>query len=251
MRYWGKNIQIDGSFYDTAQGRTLLSTPAELALLKAAGNYFQFEGNADFYEATVQNMMRDIQGNPLGRILINAIIRSNNTLRIIPLTLKEQVLLGRSPCANPVGGTYKPAGVDCVIWFEPWSRMLNHFSGMGISPYQMLVHELQHALRQMRGKLFVSGPVGFGAFPNVEELFSTTIENIYLSLAGQPQRMLGSYSQVHPLGSRSDSDWFKQYGNELSVWSNDLPDVSRLVEGLYCWNPFRVRRQVLDHVIAL
>lgn len=251
MRYWGKNIEIDGSFYNTAQGRSLSPTEAEKAQLRAAGNFFQFEGDQEMYEVTVQNLMREIAQSTIGWILIGAINRSNNKLRIIPLTSKEQSMLNRIPCAN-AAGKFKQGGFDSVVWFEPWSRMLSVFTGTGNSPQQVLVHELQHALRMLRGKLFVSGPLGGGAFPNPEELFSTTIENMYLSFAGQTGRMLGAYSQAVPLGGRSAEDWFKAYGNELSVWSSDLPDVSeqfeRLVGG---WNPFAVRRAVLDRRISL
>jgi hypothetical protein len=251
MRFWGKNIEIDGSFYDTAFGKTMLPTAAEMAQLVAAGNFFKHEGNAEFFEVTIQNMLREIDSDAVGKILIDAISRSNKMVRIIPLTWKEQSQLGRIPCANRVGN-FSTGGNECVIWFEPWSRMLSLFTGVGSSPYQVLVHELQHALRQMRGKLINSGPLGSGAFPNPEELFSVTIENMYLSSAKQPQRMLGSYSQGTPLGSRTDKDWYKQYGNELEIWCKELPDLTVQLERLYgIWNPIRVRRGVLDFVITL
>ena len=132
-------------------GKKLLPTTAEMAQLTATGNFYQWEGDAETYETTVQNMMRDIQRNSIGGILIDAINRSKNQLRIIPLTGKEQFQQGKIPQANQVG-QYRPEGNDCVIWFEPWSRMANLLLGSGNSPYQVLVHELQHALREMRGK---------------------------------------------------------------------------------------------------
>ena len=246
MRYWGQNIEIDGTFYNTAAGQQLIPNAAEMAQLKATGNFYQYEGNADTYEETVQIMMRDIAGNQVGKILILAINNSSSKLRIIPLTSKEQFLLGRIPCANRVGN-YAAKGNECVIWFEPWSRLLNLYTGTGNSPYQVLVHELQHALRQMRGKYYGTGPLGAfpnpAAFPNAEELFSVTIENIYLSSIGQPQRMLGAYNQGTPLGSRTDVDFYNQYRKELEVSCRDLPDVTGQLEGIRgIWNPIRVRR---------
>lgn len=253
MRYWGKNIEIDGSFYKTEMGKKLLPTAAEMAQYKATGNLFQHEGDVEMYEVTVQNMMRDISSNQVGEILISAINSTPLKLRIIPLTNKEQIN-GKIPCANPVG-KYNPKGNECVIWFEPWSRIINLFTG-GNSPYQVLVHELQHALRQMRGKFYNSGPIGLFSnlptFPNAEELFSVTLENMYLSAAGQPQRMLGSYNQGIPLGNRTDRDWYKQYGNELEIWCKDLPDMTVQLERIYgIWNPIRIRRGVLDFSINL
>jgi hypothetical protein len=216
-----------------------------------AGSFFQFEGDAELYEVTVQTFMRELSKSTIGWILTGAINRSSNKVRIIPLTSKEQSTLNRIPCAN-ARGSFKQGGFDSVIWYEPWSRMTSLFSGAGNSPQQVLVHELQHALRMLRGKLFIGGPLGGGAFPNPEELFSVTVENMYLSYAGQPGRMLGAYSQNTPLGSRSAADWFKAYGNELSVWSNDLPDITgqfeRLIGG---WNPFWIRRAVLDRRMSL
>lgn len=122
MRYWGKNIEIDGSFYNTAMGKNLLPTPAEMAQLKAAGNYYQHEGDVGFYEETVQTMLKQIdRENSVGQILIDAINRTPKTLRIIPLTGKEQ-MKGKNFQANCVG-SYNQQGNDCVIWYEPWSKM--------------------------------------------------------------------------------------------------------------------------------
>src|SRR5262249_26938768 len=145
MRYWGKQIEIDGSFYDTAQGKQMGPTPAEMAQLKATGSFYQYEGNAAVFEETVQNMMRDIDRNPVGSILIDGINRSSRTVRIIPLTWKEQTVLKRYLCARVVG-TLSFRGNDSVIWFDPWTFMPNLVTG-GTSPYQILVHELQHSYR--------------------------------------------------------------------------------------------------------
>ena len=248
MRYWGKNIEIDGSFYTTKHGQSLIPTAQERAQMMASGNPFAYEGNVEIYEVTIQNMLRQIAGNPVGRLLIDAINRSGSTLRIIPLTSKEQSQLKRIPCANPVGN-YSPKGNHCVIWFEPWSRLAN-ITGGGNSPQQVLVHELQHALRQMRGRYFPTGPVG--GFPNAEELFSVTIENMYLSAEKQPQKMIGAYNQNIPLNGRTDRDWYKQYGNQLEVWCEQIRDLTRQFEMMTgFWTPISVRRDVLDFVIQL
>jgi hypothetical protein len=113
MRYWGKNIEIDGSFYNTDMGKSLLPTPSEMDALKKAGNSFQYEGDAELYEITVQNMMREVEKNQVGTILMLALEQSPRTLRIIPLTSKEQGV-GKIPCANPVGG-FNPKGNECYV----------------------------------------------------------------------------------------------------------------------------------------
>ncbi|OAI47366.1 hypothetical protein AYO44_09665 [Planctomycetaceae bacterium SCGC AG-212-F19] len=261
MRYWGKNIEIDASFYTTAMGKSLAPTPAELAQFRATNNLFQNEGNVEVYEVTIQNMMRDIDNNMVGTILIDAINRAPKTVRIIPLTLKEEMRkkpLG--PCNN---GVKAPSGTgnDSVIWFEPWSTGWNLIYG-GTSPYQILVHELQHALRTVRGKIFApgfttvsrfTGPGGIvNGFPNLEELFSVTFENMFLSALGQPQRMRNTYNPITPLNNRSDRDWYKQHGAALDVWCDDFRDLTPRLEGIFgIWNPIRVRRMVLDGLVTL
>lgn len=249
MRYWGQNIQIDGSFYKTEMGKNLLPTSSEMVQYKATGNYFQHEGNVETYEETVQNMMRDIEANSVGKVLIAAINRSPLTLRIIPLTSKEQSQSNKVPCSIPVG-SYNPRGSESVIWFEPWSRIPNLIVGTGSSPYQVLVHELQHSLRQMLGKWFVSNKGRVGGFPNLEELFSVLIENMYLSAAGRPQLMLGSYDPVASLGSRTDVDFYKQYGNEVNIWCDEMRDLTIQFERISgIWNPIKVRREALNSAV--
>ena len=253
MRYWGKFIEIDGSYYDTPMGKSRLPNAAELAEYLARGLMFNLEGNAALYEETVQNMLRDISIDPVGNILLDAINRTERKVRIIPLTSNEQAKMNIKPCANPVG-TVSPKGNECVIWYEPWSRMLGAMTGLGTSPYQVLVHELHHSLRQVRGKWanLAPSPGVFSGFPHPEELFSVTIENMYLSSIKQPHRMLANYKEGTPLGNRTDRDWYKQYGEELEVWCRDLPDMTVQLERIYgIWNPIRVRRGVLDFVITL
>jgi hypothetical protein len=254
MRYWGQNIEIDGNYYNTAMGKSFLPTSAEMAQLKATGNYYQYEGNVDVYETGVQNMLREIEKNEVGQVLLWKINQAPKKVKIIPLLGKEESR-GSNFCANSVG-LYNRSGNDCVIWYEPWSRMPNLLSGSGNSPYQVLVHELQHAVRQVWGKWNPTGPLatvtGAAAFPNAEELYSVTIENMYLSAAREPHRMLGAYVQNVPLGNRTDRDFYKQYGNELETWCRDMPDMTVQLERIYgYWNPIRVRRGVLDLVITL
>lgn len=260
MRYWGKQIEIDGSFYNTAMGKSLGPTPAEMAQYRATKNWFQYEGNSEAFEVIVQDLLRDIDNNPVGSILLDALDRSTRTVRIIPLTWKEQTLLNRKPCNNSVG---KPTNktFDSVIWYEPWSRLPNLAGTGGSSPHQVLVHELQHALSSVRGKVFFysghpAGPMPasalLGGFPNMEELFSVTYENMYLSAAGQPGRMLAAYTQAIPLGGRSDRSWYQQYGGLLDVWCDDYKDLAAQLERVYCpWNPIRVRSMVRGGMLTL
>jgi len=259
MRYWGKKIEIDGSFYNTDAGKRLSPTAAEMAQLKATNNIFQVEGNVEIFESVVQGMVKEIADNPVGKILIDALDRGSKTVRIIPLTWKEQTQLKRIPCNNSVG---KPStkGNDAVIWYEPWSRWY-YLSTGGNSPFQVLVHELHHAFRTTRGKYWLqSGPpvrvtsagTLLGGFPNMEELFSVTIENMYRSAEGQPGRMLGAYMQGVPLAGRTDASWYKQYADLLDLWCDDHRDVAMQLEMAHgFWNPFRVRRRVLDGLMAL
>src|SRR5690242_551819 len=113
MRYWGQNIEIDGSYYNTQMGKSLLPTAAEMAQLQATGNYYQYEGNVDIYESGVQNMLRDIEKNEVGQILLWKINRAPKKVKIIPLLGKEEAK-GSNFCANLVGN-FSTSGNDCVI----------------------------------------------------------------------------------------------------------------------------------------
>lgn len=95
MRRWGNRLEIDGSFYDTELGKRLGPTARELAQLVATKNPLQYEGNAIVFEETIQNMLREIERDQVGRSLIGAISCLSRTVRIIPLTSKEQSQLGR------------------------------------------------------------------------------------------------------------------------------------------------------------
>lgn len=241
MRYWGHKIEIDGSFYNTEFGKKMSPSAEDMVQLKKDNNPFQYEGNAAFFEETIQNMLREISADRVGRVLLDGINRSSRTVRIIPLTWKEQSQLGRIPCANKVGD-YSPKGNDCVIWFEPWSRILSLHTGVGNSPYQVLVHELQHALRQVRGKVRMGGRSWQGRFPHAEELFSVTIENMYLSSTNQPHRMLGEYKQNSTAKPEFAQAWYLRYFDEIDIWCNDLPDLTRELQVLnVAWNPFNER----------
>jgi hypothetical protein len=241
MRRWGNRLEIDGSFYDTEFGKRMGPTAEEMAQLVKDNNPFRYEGNAAFFEETIQNMLREIENDQVGRILLNTINRSGRTVRIIPLTWKEQTQLNRIPCANKVGD-YSPKGNDCVIWFEPWSRILSLYTGVGSSPYQVLVHELHHAVRQVRGKVRFGGTSWQGTFPHAEELFSVTIENMYLSSTNQSQRMLGTYMQNSTVRPSDAQAWYLRYRPDIDIWCDDLPDLTKSLEVLnVMWNPFNER----------
>jgi hypothetical protein len=247
MRYWGNCIEIDGSYYDTPMGKSFLPTAAEMAQLQATGNYFQFEGNVEIFEVTIQNMLREIEKNPVGRILLSKIELSGRTVRIIPLTGKEEfshkVRLQSIP-----RGRFNGSGWESVIWYEPWSNVPNLRGPGGTSPYQILVHELQHSVRHIWGKVYVDrNPLKDATnkvtFPNAEELFSVMIEDLYLSSSGQPQRMVKEYDPPVLMGSSTDREFYRQYQKEIDVWCNDFPDMAGQLKSIGgSWNPIRLRR---------
>jgi hypothetical protein len=252
MRYWGENIEIDGSYYTRAQ-KQFLPTDAEMAQYKASGNFLQNEGNVELFESTVQQMLKDIEGNRVGKILVGGINQSPRTVRIIPLTWEENAKskkpdgkyavwdLTRPVQDKPVLARDKTWGLDCVIWFDLWSEMGNLSTKDRNSPYQVLVHELQHAIRQLRARWVPPRRVIPG-FPNPEELFSVMIENMYLSAGGQPERMLGVYDPTVPLGSRTAGDFYKQYDQEIDAWCGQLPDLAQGLQVLSgIWNPLLAR----------
>jgi hypothetical protein len=247
MRFWGNNIEIDGSFYTTAMGQSFMPTATEMATLKASRSYFQFEGDVETFEKTVQDMLRSIESNRVGQILISKINRAGRTVRIIPLTGKEEFWEHKRLQAIPVG-RFEKTGWESVIWFEPWSNVPNLGGPSGTSPYQILVHELQHSVRHLWGKVYVDrtplkDATNRVTFPNAEELFSVMIEDLYLSSAGQPQRMVKEYDPPVLMGGWTDREFYRQYQTQIDVWCKDFPDMAGQLEGIAgVWNPIRIRR---------
>lgn len=259
MRYWGKNIEIDGSYYKTD-------------LAKSRG-LWPGEDNIERFETTVQDLMRTIETkSTVGRTIIHAVNRSPRKLRIIPLTIAERygptsraswptavknaaasphkamICYVGMPCYIGIGG-----GSDIVLNYEPYSwdgidTMLGQDPNSDAQPDDVLLHELVHCLRMMRGQLhkyMVAGP-----FQDSEELLAVMIRNMYVAQTGRVNSLQAKYGA--PVFERMTGSWFNtvtdfyhDYEQAIEKFCLEMPDVCNpfgTMAGF--WNPFRVR--VLD-----
>ncbi|MGH6929812.1 MAG: hypothetical protein ACREEV_15955, partial [Dongiaceae bacterium] len=215
MRYWGPNIEIDGRYYKTDMAKSRGLWPGE--------------DNIELYETTVQDVLRTIETkSTVGKTVIHAIGRSPKKLRIIPLTITERygptsrgtwprpmndtaaspknfnVCYVGMPCYTGSGG-----GSDIILYYEPYSwngydTMIGHDPGQDQQPDDVLLHELVHCLRMMRGqfaKYTVAGP-----FRDSEELFAVMIRNMYVAQMGRVKSLQAQYGP--PVFQAMKGSWF-------------------------------------------
>jgi hypothetical protein len=252
MRYWGKNVVIDGSYYDTPLAKQRGVLPGE--------------GDVERYEKTVQDLMRHLEHkSAIGRVVIQAVNRSPRQLRIIPLTLAERfspTSSGSSPTPVNESAAYADRtttcyggvrcvtgtgdGSDVVLNYEPYSWQLRtpDDPGHDRQPDDVLLHELVHCLRLMRGKFrpeFIGPP-----FCTTEELFAILIANMYVHRLGRLTSLRGDYAvPFHRLPGQwthSAVQFYHDHKKSIDRLCCEMPDVCNpfgLLDGF--WNPFRVR----------
>jgi len=256
MRYWGKNIEIDGSYYKTARAKSSGLMPGE--------------DNVELFETTVQDLMRTIETkSTVGRTIVRAINQSPRTLRIIPLTIAErygptsrgtwptpvkdaaaspknfQVCYIGMPCYTGTG-----EGSDIVLNYEPYTwagydTLLGQDPGGDQQPDDVLFHELVHCLRMMRGQLYKYGNPG--PFQDSEELFAVMIRNMYVAQIGRVQSLQARYGS--PVFQTMTGSWFKtvadfyhDYESFIEQFCREMPDISGAFGAMAgFWNPFRAR----------
>jgi hypothetical protein len=101
-------------------------------------------------------------------------------------------------------------GSDSRIAFTP-SRFSTYCSkkssvgkAAGAQPDDILLHEIVHAMRQMRGKSDLA-PLGHG-FDTEEEFYAILLTNIYASEAGRQQDLRANHHGFDPIDASQDTD---------------------------------------------
>jgi hypothetical protein len=256
MRYWGPNIEIDGSYYKTALAKSRGLLPGE--------------DNIELFETTVQDVLRTIETkSTVGKTIVQAINRSPRRLRIIPLTIAERygptsrgtwpvptkeaaaspknfsVCYIGMPCYVGSGG-----GSDIVLNYEPYTwngydTLLGHDPGGDQQPDDVLLHELVHCLRMMRGQFYkytVAGP-----FQDSEELFAVMIRNMYVAQMGRVNSLQAKYGPLvfeTMKGSwfKTVTDFYHDHERVIEQLCLEMPDIcNRFGAMVGFWNPFRAR----------
>ncbi|MBL8231572.1 MAG: hypothetical protein JNL98_23955 [Bryobacterales bacterium] len=246
MRNWGRNIVIDGSW------------------LEQAGAY---QGNqdtfglrpykAEIYERHVQDLMRQLeQSSKVGGAMIKAINQSPRQLRIVPhlvgsvaATSAHIVTTGKENQCLKVACA--AGGSDVVIRFEPQTYTNTFFreqwdrSGI-VRPDDVLLHELIHALRIMRGILDWT-PMG-NKYDRVEEFCVILLTNIYVSEVGRTNDLRGDHrAPFVTLKQANHSHWgdadvihYMNFQKEIDGLVKAMPDICAAITSLNIeWNPIR------------
>src|SRR5262245_48768972 len=265
-RSWGKNIVIDGSWYNTRAGRT--------AFRPRPGD------RGDGYEKDVQDILRTSECGSsrygrtrVGSLLIRWIARRPQQLRIEPVAWGDFENVQARPrtvidslrpdwFGTREGGTGN--GTDVVIAIEPHAfRGFDTKSGYDrhgdMDPEAALVHELFHALRYMLG-VATRVPVGAG-FDDLEEFYAVLIENIYRSETGRTAGLRADHDAVfHRLSDKlltvgvllMHPDFYYETYKEAIDALCDTPGMRSFFRELgdlsypaHVWNPIRAWTEML------
>lgn len=242
--------------------------PQELAKnIKVDGTGYPYPGGTAQYESEIKILLVKLEASQTGKALIPLLATAHFPVTIIPLTRGLTLdLTIQSPAPSEVtaftatpGGEYhhtyarnaprrridgsidanEPKGMGLgaatTIEFTP-----TYFQNReGVSPDCVLLHELVHALRNVRGTV-QREPVSRG-WENSEELLSIFVENMYRSEIGQPLRishLIKKGVRMTPNHLMRDNPHFHQ---PMEQARNELPDLFNAMAVLasLSYNPFK------------
>lgn len=134
----------------------------------------------------------------------NAVAHPINRLAATPKGL-PYLLCGGNNTGQAAGGIGTGLGSDTDVKFSPqgWGTQ-----GAGSGPDELLLHEMVHGLREMRGKLHCRSK-SMGNYDTEEEFFAILITNIYISEKNK------KYGSKLPL--RADHHAFNRLGKSLDT----------------------------------
>ncbi|MBL8217512.1 MAG: hypothetical protein JNK87_42715 [Bryobacterales bacterium] len=251
---------------NTFRGRILIASrrSADTALRLEAVP----EAAARAYERRVLSLLQGIEGNPCGKILLDAVVRAAaaHAVKIVAFRRAPGSRANATSIANKTGAT--PAGRVVHDWegnpvLDP--RFTDVVTGQGLplrgtgagapvfvlfspndfgrcklaasQPDEVLFHELVHAYRQLRGRF--RRIALDGQYPNREELQATVLANIYVSSksSGAPLRNqyalpeAGKTWNVRDSGGRQKSGGLRNgYTHSETVMLENLGAIAQLYE---------------------
>jgi len=203
---YGPNVTVDGTELGERRGQILMATVCcspEERIFRAAR----------YFATSVEGLLDQIKSHRVGKAVIREIHRCRRTLRIVPyfggskdspnavakpdkaVDARRRHWINRDTHGNLIYGSLRGTGIgsDAVVKFLP-SDFVKHVPGAdtpaGPTAVQdeVLLHELVHAVRYMKG-LSARRKVRFQrsfAYHNMEEFFAILIANIYRSECGRP-----------------------------------------------------------------
>jgi hypothetical protein len=264
-KFWGRNIEIDGSWYATRQaldretrGAATAVLPNPIRALGVAPNNI-----VQSYEFQVQQVLRNIEtGSSIGRMLMNRINGSSCGLKIVPVGVDEILRNGDTTPVKCGPAKCFRVSTDVVIAFEPTAWNTPRFDVFtqtfrpvtgpidpngNFQPEDVLFHELVHTLRLYRG-LFRPTPMG-DFFETVEEYYAILLTNMYVTEVGRPKdRRADHRYPFRPLSAKpgllSDTpqDFYFAHKDELERFIREMPDLCAPLGAAanpIAWNPIK------------
>jgi len=237
MRYWGPNIKISGNQLYSSNDPQYVSGRTN-------------PGAGDF-EIQVQDLLRDIERNPVGKVLLNALNRAPESVTIRALDPAVAARDGPSCAAlwPDVAGEgsmgYHGSGSPAFIVLDPHDFF---WQGHRYRAIDSLFHESVHALRQMRGRwqprsggTSLDAAILMSIYGNTEEQLAVMLTNIYDSVELRNADMRATHSKNFLPETLSDEDYYHRYHDEILSFRYKMSDLyeplSKLATG---WNPLRV-----------
>jgi hypothetical protein len=221
MRFWGKNICIDGSWIQNSPSRN--------------DENLNRNPNAEQFEIDTQNVLRKIEANKVGKCLITALGGAPRKATIRPLSDQAQRKMSSTPVFDKDASNH--IGSDVNIWF-------NHHITAGGGHFQAddcLFHESVHALRQARGRF---SSISMAGWDNRDEFYAILLTNIYLSSTGRNEDLReghGSATAPFKLLTLTEDAFYRQYLDEILDFRVEMGEIADPVSMIPTgWNPLRV-----------
>lgn len=218
------------------------------------------------YERAVQQIILRIKSTQSGRAIVNALrhnvqivpydfsvassdqcnagtrIQNRSTVDANARALRRGVELPYNNGNNTITG--RGTGTAGIIlytpgFFSPGNQLYCLQSGAGLSPEEVLVHEILHTVAYSNGIADPRTlPAPLSHFHSVGEYYAVVITNIYSSERGLTLR--GEYPGVRPL--TDPVGFYHQNRNDEMIgrFCVDLPELSRALSRIPCnFNPIR------------
>jgi Effector protein len=231
MRRWSQKIKISGDWIMYS------ADPRD-------SNLHRNPDAAQFEEKT-QRILKQIAGNAVGKILLDAFTGpppAPHDVTIRPVSrdaiFRQGAIANFEEKANETDDEHANVGSDVTIWFNTDGPTV---SGHVFRSDDTLVHEIVHALRQVRGRW---RNMGNASYDSREELFATMITNIYASSDKRNQDMRGSHSRAFVPMTQTPDAFMSQWNHEILDFRTYMDDIyssiARLQVAQAAWNPLRL-----------
>jgi hypothetical protein len=250
MRNWGANIVIDAGSPRATSAPTAASAAAGKPAAARAVGVAADEG----YEQRIEAVLRQIAGNPVGRILLGAFDNLHNKVFLRPPAAAGPRSLEQPADSIDRSASRRAAARELTLRYDPTRldpvAMQLPNPGHDWRADDMLFHECVHALRQVMG---VWRRTPMAEWRDREEFYAALLTNIYLWQGGRQSDMRGDHAAIFKPMAESlryaysadardnlGRGFAAKYNDEILALRNEMfglyMEIAKLPFG---WNPLR------------